>query len=72
MKELYYTKKIRCSVVYACFVYIFLSKIHHFALIIAKTQFKDNQSMIIWDMTLTLNMYQNNELFPLHDQGYLL
>ena len=36
------------------FCVCFLSKLHHFALIIAKRQFKDNQSMIIWDIALNL------------------
>ena len=31
------------------------------SLIIAKTQFKDNQSMIIWD--IALNVYRNHYFF---------
>lgn len=36
------------------FCICFLSKLHHFALIIAKRQFKDNQSVITWDTARNL------------------
>ena len=45
---LYQENKVLCSICMFCVC--FLSKFHHFALIIAKTQFKDNQSMITWDI----------------------
>lgn len=65
---LYQENKVLCSICMFC--EYFLPKRYHFALIMAKTQFKDNQSMITWDRTL--NMYRNNELCLLHNQGYLL
>lgn len=45
------------------FCVYFLSKFYHVTLIIAKTQFKDNQNMIIWDTALNIYIEIMNYFF---------